>query len=107
VPETSNDPTLEQLLAYRESEAPEPDRFVVGVMQSVRRERLTRRLILFAFGLVGALFGLLGAALLADSISALFTNAIPSTGIMQAALFAGGAGALYVWFMGDDLPLER
>ena len=48
-----------------------------------------------------------GAMLLSESISRLFTEVLSGTVIMQLALFISGIAAFYVWFMGDDLPLER
>ena len=107
MPESASDKQLEGLLAYQDGEQPAEDLFVVDVMRGVRRQRLTRRLILFAFGLVGALFGLLGAVMLSDTISGLFTETIPAMRAMQVALLVSGAAAFYVWVMGDDLALER
>lgn len=109
MPETEFDRSLEQLLAYPQADpdstAGDDDRFVVSVMQKVGRERRLRQVILLVFGVIGALFGAFGAMLLSDSISRLFTEVLPGTLIMQAALFISGIAALYVWFMGDDLPL--
>ncbi len=110
MPDTEFDRRLEQLLAYPEidpaSGTGNDDRFVVDVMQEVGRQRRTRQLILVIFGVIGALFGAFGALLLSDGISRLFTDILPGTLIMQASLFLAGFAALYVWFMGDDLPLE-
>ena len=110
MPETEFDRSLEQLLAYPEFDEDSGSggdaRFVVDVMQKVRRERRKRQLILLVFGIIGALFGAFGAFLLTDSISKLFTEILPGTVMMQAALFIAGIAAFYVWFMGDDLPLE-
>ena len=107
MPETEFDRSLEQLLAYPgiDADAGDDDRFVVDVMHKVRQERRKRQLILLVFGIIGALFGVFGALLLSDSISRLFTEILPGTVIMQAALFISGFAALYIWFMGDDLPL--
>ena len=109
MPESEFDRSLGQLLAYPEIDEDSGSggdaRFVVDVMQKVRRERRKRQLILLVFGAIGALFGVFGAMLLSDSISQLFTETLPGTVIMQAALFISGFAALYIWFMGDDLPL--
>lgn len=107
MPESANEIRLEQLLAYRDEEAPAEDLFVVDIMRKVRRQRMTRILILACFGLVGAAFGLLGAVLLSDTISTLFTQSIPAVRIMQATLVVSGIAAFYTWVMGDDLALER
>lgn len=102
MPDPTADPTLERLLAYPEPAA--NDAFVLQVMQKVQRERARRRLILGAFGLVGAGFGLLGAWLLAEPIRQLFT-ALPPTLAMQGALTAVAIVAFYIWFMNDELTL--
>ena len=107
MPDSSFDRKLETLLEY--SESPQPEAFTMDVMRSVRRERRTRKLILWAFGLVGALFGLAGAVMLSGSITRLFTFTvtIPATETMQVVLFIVAAAAFYTWFMNDDLPLDR
>ncbi len=56
-------------------------------------------------GLLGAVFGLLGAASLADPIARLFTD-LPATATMQAVLLAVAMVAFYGWFMNEDLSLE-
>ena len=106
MPDSSFDRKLETLLEY--SESPQPEAFTMDVMRSVRRERRTRKLILWAFGLVGALFGLAGAVMLSGSITRLFTFTvtIPATETMQVVLFIVAAAAFYIWFMNDDLPLD-
>lgn len=107
MPESATDTQLENLLAYRDVDMTDEDLFVVDVMRGVRKQRMTRRLILLSFGLVGAMFGLFGAVLLSDAINNLFTDAIPATRAMQAVLLVSGIAAFYVWVMGDDLALER
>ena len=107
MPDSTFDRELETLLEY--SESPQPEAFTMDVMRSVKREQRTRELILWAFGLVGALFGLAGAVILSDSITHLFTFtvAMPATETMQAVLFIVAASAFYIWFMNDDLPLDN
>lgn len=102
----SFDHELERLLAY--TGAPQPEAFVLDVMRSVKREQRFRKLILWVFGLVGAVFGLAGAVMLSGSISRLFTFTVdlPATETMQATLFVVGAAAFYLWFMNDDLSLD-
>ena len=106
MPESSFDHELGQLLEY--SRAPQADAFVADVMRGVKREQRVRRVILWAFGLVGALFGLMGAVMLSDSITRLFTFSIslPATETMQVVLFVVGAAAFYNWFMNDDLNVS-
>jgi uncharacterized membrane protein YsdA (DUF1294 family) len=106
VPDSSFDRKLENLLEY--SESPQPEAFTMDVMRSVQRERRTRKVILWAFGLVGALFGLAGAVMLSGSITRLFsfTVTMPATETMQVVLFIVAAAAFYTWFMNDDLPLD-
>jgi uncharacterized membrane protein YsdA (DUF1294 family) len=107
VPDSSFDRELGQLLQY--TEAPQSREFVHGVMRGVKREQRTRKLILWAFGLVGSLFGLAGAVMLSDSITRLFsfTLTVPATEIMQAVLFIVAAAAFYIWFMNDDFSLDN
>jgi hypothetical protein len=102
-PDGVPDSELDRLLGQRET-VPD-DQFVLTVMHRVQRERRSRKLILFGFGLIGALFGLLGALLLAAPIAHLFTG-LPATGIMQAALVASAAAAFYVWSMNDDFSRD-
>ena len=107
MPDSPFDRELEALLEY--TEPPQPEAFTMNVMRSVKREQRTRRVILWAFGLVGALFGLAGAVMLSGSIARLFTFTInmPATETMQVVLFIVAAVAFYTWFMNDDLPLNQ
>ena len=107
MPETSFDQELAQLLQYDDTETSET--FVVEVMQSIRREQRTRKVILWVFGLIGALFGLAGAMMLSDNITSLFTFtvAMPAEETMQVVLFIVAATAFYTWFMNDDLSLDN
>jgi hypothetical protein len=101
----SIDLKLEQLLEYRET--PGGEAFVIGVMQSVRRETRRRRLILWVFGLIGGLFGLWGASMLSGPLGQWVAGALsfPAMETMQASLFITGAVAFYLWFMNDDFRL--
>lgn len=102
MPDSHIDRELETLLHYREPA--EEDHFVLDVMKDVQRARRTRRVILWVFGGIGALFGLAGAVMLSDAITELFTFdlALPATETMQVVLFVVGAAAFYNWFMNDD-----
>ena len=75
-------------------------------MRKVRSERRARKLILAAFGGIGALFGVAGAAMLSDSISRVFIETIPAMTLAQLPLFAVGGIAFYLWFMNDDFALN-
>lgn len=105
MPESPLDHKLEQLLAYHHE--PESSEFVADVMHDVRKEQRTRKVILWAFGLVGALFGLAGAAMLSDPITRLFTFtfSLPPTETAQVALIIVAAAAFYTWFMNDELSV--
>lgn len=105
MPESPLDKQLEQLLAYHQE--PESSDFVASVMQDVRKEQRTRKVILWAFGLVGALFGLVGAVMLSGPIARLFTFSfsLPATETTQFALFIVAAAAFYTWFMNDELSV--
>ena len=100
------DEKLEALLAYPATDSSE-DLFVVDVMRRVRAERRRRRLILWLFGGIGALFGIAGAAMLSKSISILFTDLLSMESLMQLPLFAVAAAAFYIWVMNDDLAIGR
>jgi len=95
------DKMLEELLTYPSTDNSE-DLFVVDVMRKVQKDRLRRRLILWAFGGIGALFGMAGAVMLSGAIGQLFTGVLSSTLLMQLPLFAVGAAAFYSWIMNDD-----
>ncbi|MEJ2383336.1 MAG: hypothetical protein P8Y54_02955 [Xanthomonadales bacterium] len=106
MPETPLDDTLQRLLAYPPEASGESERFVVGVMKRVQRERRRRRIVLATCGSVGALFGLAGASLLAGPVENLFTDVLTPERLMQAALLVAAAAAFHTWLMGDDLPLR-
>lgn len=101
----SFDTRLEQLLEYKE--APGGETFVLNVMRSVQREQRIRRVILWAFGLVGAFFGLTGAMMLSGPVGQALTNALsfPVTETMQVSLLVTAVAAIYLWFMNDDFKL--
>ena len=101
------DQKLEELLAYPAEKAGETDLFVVDVMRHVAKQRRTRKLILFLFGGIGAIFGLIGALLLSDSISQLLTETVSAVAWLQIPLFTAGAIAFYAWFMNDDLHVSH
>jgi ABC-type uncharacterized transport system permease subunit len=105
MPDSPFDRELEELLGY--SEAPESDVFVANVMRNVQRQKRLRRVILWSFGLIGALFGLAGAVMLSGPIKQLFSfpASLPATETMQLVLFVVAAAAFYVWFMNDDYSL--
>ena len=102
MPESIQDRELDRLLGYRET-LPE-DTFVLDVMHRVQRERRSRQVILAAFGLVGAVFGVAGALLLSEPLARFFTN-LPLTGTMQAVLVGVAAVAFYGWAMNEDISL--
>jgi len=101
----SIDQKLEQLLSY--NEALPPEAFVLDVMRGVRRKQLTRTVILWVFGLIGALFGLSGAIMLSGPVGRLLPLdlGIPVMGLMQVTLLIAGTAAFYLWFMNDDFHL--
>jgi len=109
MPDSPFDRELEELLGY--SEAPESDVFVTNVMRNVQRQKRLRRIILWSFGLIGALFGLAGAVMLSGPINQLFSfpasfpTSLPATETMQLVLLVVAAAAFYAWFMNDDWSL--
>ena len=107
MPEESFDRSLEQILAYPAESQSDSGIFVERVMKQVKREQRIRRLILFSFGLIGALFGLAGAMILSGQITWLFTEVLSGTMTMQLVLFLIAALAFYNWFMDDNLTLQN
>ena len=107
MPDQAIDRTLEQLLAYPEDYASDRDAFVEGVMQQVSRQQKIRRVILYIFGLIGAVFGAMGATLLSGKITWLFTEVLNGTLMMQAVLLVIAAAAFYIWFMNDELTVDN
>jgi len=107
VPDQIAEHGLEKLLAYPDDSPLPGDAFVDSVMRRVQKERYTRRIILYTFGLIGAAFGITGVSLLSGKITWLFTEVLDGTLMMQAALFMVAALAFYTWFMNDELKLEN
>ncbi len=105
MPDSPFERELEDLLGY--SEAPKSDVFVASVMRNVERQKKLRRIILWSFGLIGALFGLAGAVMLSGPIIRLFSfpASLPAMETMQLVLVVVAAAAFYVWFMNDDWSL--
>lgn len=99
------DTKLEQLLEF--NEAPQGEAFVLNVMRSVQRQQRMRQVILWVFGLVGALFGLYGALMLSGPVRQALTAAMsfPVMQTMQVSLLVTAAAAIYLWFMNDDFSL--
>jgi hypothetical protein len=107
VPDETLERTLEQLLAYPERTASADDAFVDSVMRQVGRQQKIRKIILYVFGFVGAVFGAIGATLLSGKITWLFTEVLNGTLMMQAVLLVIAAGAFYIWFMNDELTVDN
>jgi hypothetical protein len=105
MPDSSFERELEDLLGY--SEAPKSDVFVANVMRNVERQKRLRRVILWSFGLIGALFGLAGAVMLSGPVNRLFSfpAGLPAMETMQLVLVVVAAAAFYAWFMNDDWSL--
>ena len=101
------DRKLEELLAYPEPGDGDEDLFVVDVMRQVEKQRRLRKVILFLFGSIGAVFGLIGASLLSGSIGELLSGSISAMTWVQLPLLAAGALAFYTWFMNDDLATRN
>lgn len=89
---------LDDLLQYRS--LPEPAGFVDDVMHAVARQQQMRRRILLLCGIIGAVFGALGAWLLADSLVRISTglfeaNTALASGTMAVLLLAALAWLLH------------
>ena len=107
MPEDAVDRSLEHLLGYAATPAGDDESFVHAVMQRLQRQRRRRRIILFVCGLIGAIFGAVGAILLSGKITWLFTHAVSGMLLAQIVLFSIAGLAFYAWFMNDELKLER
>ena len=107
MPEDTHEHALEQLLSRLETPGSDDVAFVAGVMRRVQRQQRLRRTVLLVCGLVGALFGALGAMLLSGRITWLFTQVVSGMLLAQVTLFVIAARAFYTWFMNDQLKLER
>ncbi|HET6564641.1 MAG TPA: hypothetical protein VFG52_04445 [Xanthomonadales bacterium] len=91
---------LDDLLQYHSQ--PESGDFVARVMQGVERQQKLRNRILWLCGLVGAVFGVIGASLLADTVerfaAQLFAaNTAVATGSAVIALLA-----FLAWLLQDE-----
>ena len=95
---------LDQLLEY--TDEPQADEFVSKVMLNVKRQQRTRKLILWVSGLIGALFGVTGAAMLSESISRFFTDAISATSALPVSLAIIGVLGFLAWLLNDDMSLS-
>ena len=90
-----------QLLRY--SETPSDHAFVSDVMQTIRRERRTRKIILFISGIVGALFGLAGAVTLSDSMTKFFTMPVSANSSLPVSLAILGVVLFLGWLLNDEM----
>ena len=95
---------LDQLLEYKDE--PQADEFVSKVMLGVKRQKQTRKLILWVSGLIGALFGIIGAAMLSESITRFFTTSMSPTSAMPVSLAIIGVLAFLAWLLNDDMSLS-
>lgn len=86
---------LDELLRY--DEQPLDDDFTLRVMRAVRRRQRLRRGILWGAGVVGAGFGVAGAAMLAEPVAAVFESAALPVAVGLVLLTAG-----FAWLLQDE-----
>lgn len=91
---------LDELLKYHQT--PGPDTFVAEVMKGIERQQKTRKLILLGSGVIGGLFGVMGATLLSDSIGRLITQAVAGDAAMPLGLAVMSAIAFLGWLLQDE-----
>jgi len=90
---------FDNLLAYHES--PEEGDFTAQVMRGVRRQQRLRRLILWGFGAVGAVFGAAGFVLLSEPLGQLFGGGRH----LEVSLAVMAAVALLGWLLHEETGL--
>ncbi len=91
---------LDKLLEYHE--LPEPDEFVIAVMQGVAREQRLRRMILMLSGLVGTAFGLLDAYLLAGPLAPLMPQLLAADTAAASGLVLFLVVTVLAWLLHDE-----
>jgi hypothetical protein len=81
------------------------EEFVTCVMQRVRRQQRIRTLILALAGGIGAVFGLVGAVMLADRISSVFTFDMASVSGLPVGFVVCGTLLFLFLTLNDDSPV--
>jgi hypothetical protein len=72
-------------------------------MRQVKRQRQLRRLILAGTGLAGALFGLMGAVILSESITQLVLQSTDTANLQPVGLTIVIVLMFVTWLLGDEL----
>jgi len=91
---------LDELLKYHQT--PGPDTFVAEVMKSIQRQQKLRKLIFTGSGLIGGLFGIVGAMLLSDPISRLTTQLAAGESATTLGLAIMSLVAFLGWLLHDE-----
>lgn len=91
---------LDDLLQYRS--LPEPSGFVDEVMRAVGRQKQLRRRILFLCGIIGAVFGALGAWLLADALAPISTDLFAGHSALASGAIVMLLLAAVAWLLHEE-----
>jgi hypothetical protein len=94
---------LDDLLQYRSM--PESSGFVDEVMRAVGRQQQLRRRILLFCGFIGAVFGTLGAWLLADSLARISTDLFAANSALASGTIVVLLLALLAWLFHEEQSL--
>jgi len=91
---------LDELLKYHQT--PVDDAFVADVMNGIARQQKTRKLILLGSGVIGGLFGVVGATLLSDPIARLVAQLVAGDAALPLGLAAMSVIAFLAWLLQDE-----
>lgn len=95
---------LDELLEYHQT--PGPDTFVADVMKGIQRQQKLRKLILTGSGLIGALFGIVGAMFLTEPISRLTTQLAADGSATTLGLAIMALVAFLGWLLHDETRMR-
>ena len=92
---------LDEMLKYHEELGSR--RFTEQVMGQISKTDRTRQWILWLTGVVGAIFGLVGVAMLNDTAVQITQSVMQESSIWTTTLFATAILLLFVWILKEQL----
>jgi flagellar motor component MotA len=95
---------LDELLEYHQT--PGSDSFVADVMKSIQRQQKLKKLILLSSGLIGAVFGIVGAMFLSESINRLTTQLAAAESATSLGLAIMSLVAFLGWLLHDETRMR-